>query len=235
VRPNIFPILQYADATGAIEWLVRALGFTKQRVDMAPSGAVIRAELRFGAGAIGVRSAALATGSWAGVRQGIHVTVPDSSERTTHDLDGHLWSFGSDDLGAGAGDITIVPELRYRSIAAATTWLHAQFGFETTFQVPGPDSTPIHVEMRLGDGSIYVTRMSREDGDWADVKQFASMVVDDPDRHHARAKEAGANVVIPPRDTPFGAKFYAVRDPENVLWWLSTYRPAEPGTTHEHP
>jgi uncharacterized glyoxalase superfamily protein PhnB len=229
MKPNIFPMFQYADAANAIDWLVRALGFTTQRVQTTPNGAVARADLRFGAGAIGVRSAALATGPWAGIGQGIHVAVPGSDERTTNDLDGYLWSFGPDDLGAGTGEVTIVPELRYRSLTEATAWLHEHFGFETTFQVPGPDGVPIHVEMRLGHGTIYVTRMSTDDPDWADVKQFASIVVDDPDRHHLRAKAAGANIVIPPRDTPFGARFYAVRDPENVLWWLSTYRPAKPG------
>ena len=27
------------------------------------------------------------------------------------------------------------------------------------------------------------------------------------------------------QDTPFGARFYAARDPEGFLWWLSTYKP----------
>jgi uncharacterized glyoxalase superfamily protein PhnB len=95
--------------------------------------------------------------------------------------------------------------------------------------VPGPDGAPVHLEMRLGAGTIYVSPMS-EQGSFADVSQFANIVVDDPDQHHARAVAAGANVVIAPRDTPFGARFYAVRDPEHVLWWLSTYRPSQPGT-----
>jgi uncharacterized glyoxalase superfamily protein PhnB len=28
-----------------------------------------------------------------------------------------------------------------------------------------------------------------------------------------------------PQDAPFGARFYAARDPEGVLWWISTYVP----------
>ena len=87
--------------------------------------------------------------------------------------------------------------------------------------------------MRLGDGTIYVSPLSAT-GSFADVTQFVNLVVDDPDAHHARAVTAGANVVIAPRDTPFGARFYAVRDPENALWWLSTYRPAKPGTAPVH-
>jgi uncharacterized glyoxalase superfamily protein PhnB len=83
--------------------------------------------------------------------------------------------------------------------------------------------------MRLGEGAIFVAPLSPErSGLFADVTQFVNLVVDDPDRHHAQAKAEGANVVVSPRDTPFGARFYAVRDLENVLWWVSTYRLATP-------
>ena len=49
-----------------------------------------------------------------------------------------------------------------------------------------------------------------------------------------RSLDNGINVVIAPADTPFGARFYAVRDPENLLWWISTYRPAKPGIAAAH-
>ena len=49
--------------------------------------------------------------------------------------------------------------------------------------------------------------------------------VENPDEHFTRGKAAGAIVVADPQDTPFGARFYAVRDPERFLWWLSTYKP----------
>jgi len=31
---------------------------------------------------------------------------------------------GEHDMGAGEGEVTIVPELRYRDIVSATAWLH---------------------------------------------------------------------------------------------------------------
>ncbi|PYR31525.1 MAG: hypothetical protein DMF90_25460 [Acidobacteria bacterium] len=120
------------------------------------------------------------------------------------------------------------PSWRNPTIATST------LGFEITFEVPGPDGVPRHAEMRLGVGTLYVAPLSPEPGPFADVTQFANLVVDDPDRHHAHAKAAGANVVISPRDTPFGARYYAVRDPEHVLWWISTYRPAMPGQALHH-
>ena len=60
---------------------------------------------------------------------------------------------------------------------------------------------------------------------WGDIKQFVNVYVEKPDEHCARAKAAGAIVVADPQDTPFGARFYAARDPEGFLWWLSTYKP----------
>ncbi len=233
MKPNIIPMLQYGDATAAIEFLVRALGFTKQHSETTAAGTVVRAGLRFGAGALTVSSASAATGVWTGIRHGIHVVTDGVRASTTRDAGGFVWSFGPDDMGAGEGEVTIVPELRYRDIASASAWLHEHFGFATTFTVPGRDGAPVHLEMRLGDGTIYVSPLSAE-GSFADVSQFANLVVDDPDRHHARAVAAGANVVIAPRDTPFGARFYAVRDPEKMLWWLSTYRPAKSAVAPAH-
>jgi uncharacterized glyoxalase superfamily protein PhnB len=127
---------------------------------------------------------------------------------------------------AGAGEIRIVPEVRYRDVKAAVAWYRDQLGFEMTFEVPGPGGTPAHVEMRLGNSYVFLSPYSDE-GAFADVKQFLNLIVDDPDSHHARAKAAGAKILIAPTDTPFGARFYALRDAEDVVWWISTYRPAK--------
>jgi len=218
MKPNIVPVLQYDDAPAAVDLLIRALGFTEDA----------RA-LRFGPSPIVVRPIANATGAWRGVRQGLYVSAPGTKDATRQDFEGHVWSFGADDLGAGSGDVALVPEVRYRDLASATKWLRGELGFDTTFEVPGPDGTPTHVEMRLGGGTLFVGPRGTEGGIFNDVLQFVNLIVADPDGHHARAKAAGANVVIAPRDTPFGARFYAVRDPEQVLWWVSTYRPAKPG------
>jgi uncharacterized glyoxalase superfamily protein PhnB len=235
MKPNIIPIVQYTHATAAVEWLVRALGFARQRVEVAANDAVSRAELRFGASPLVVSSASAAVGPWSDVRLGIHVCTPDLAETTTiRDPEGYLWSRGPGDFGSGDGEVTIVAERHYRGLTAALKWLRETLGFEITFEVPGSDGVPRHAEMRLGVGTLYVAPLSPEPGPFADVTQFANLVVDDPDRHHAHAKAEGANVVIPPRDTPFGARYYAVRDPEQMLWWISTYRPAMPGQAPTH-
>ena len=218
MKTSIVPILQYDDAPAAVEWLIRVLGFAKD------GGA-----LRFGPSPVIVRPIGHATGAWSGVRQGTYVSVPGASDATKQDLEGYVWSLGADDLSAGSDDLALVPEIRYRSLASATQWLQRELGFETTFEVSGPDGVPVHIEMRLGGGTLFVGPRSTDRGVFGDVLQFLNLIVDDCDRHHANARAAGANVVIAPRDTPFGARFYAVRDPEQMLWWVSTYRPAKAG------
>jgi uncharacterized glyoxalase superfamily protein PhnB len=236
MKPNIVPIVQYAQAPAAVDWLVRTLGFARERVDLRGSDAGSPAQLRFGASPLVVTSAAAADTAWSDAGMGIHVCTPDLADTATvRDPEGFLWSRGPSDFGSSDGEVTIVAERQYRSLAAALAWLRDTLGFELTFEVPGPDGVARHAEMGLGIGTIYVAPLSAERGPFADVRQFVNLVVDDPDRHHAHAKAAGANVVISPRDTPFGARFYAVRDVEHVLWWISTYRPAKPGQALTHP
>ena len=54
-------------------------------------------------------------------------------------------------------------------------------------------------------------------------------MVEDADAHHARAKAAGAEIVMELMDTDYGSRDYAARDPEGNVWNFGTYRPARPG------
>ncbi|PYR26098.1 MAG: hypothetical protein DMF92_19175 [Acidobacteria bacterium] len=250
-KPNIFPVLRYENAPHAVEWLVRAFGFEKGAVYTGPADTIVHAELHWGPGVIGISSATDATAAnpWSSLRQGIYVRIEDvdghhdrakaanaevvmplrdteygSREYSARDLEGYLWGFGTYEMSARLGEATIVPELRYRDLSAAAAWLTKAFGFQPTFQVPGPGETIIHAELSLDDGVIYLSPY-QEGGEWSDLTQFVSVYVENPDEHCTRAKVAGAIVVVEPQDTPFGARFYAVRDPERFLWWLSTYKP----------
>jgi uncharacterized glyoxalase superfamily protein PhnB len=148
-----------------------------------------------------------------------------SREYAAWDLDGHLWGFGTYPMGSPAGEPTLFPELGYRSIAALT-WLSNAFGFRTTEQVPGPDGSIVHAEMRLGDSTLMVNP-SVAPG--SPLTQAVSVLVSDPDAIFARATGGGASVVYAPFDTHYGARSCWVRDPEGFLWGFSTYRPKEAG------
>ena len=52
-----------------------------------------------------------------------------------------------------------------------------------------------------------------------------NVVVEDPDAVHARAAEAGAEVVRGPQDTDYGSREFSVRDLEGNIWSFGTYQP----------
>jgi uncharacterized glyoxalase superfamily protein PhnB len=55
--------------------------------------------------------------------------------------------------------------------------------------------------------------------------QSIYIIVDDADAHHARAKAAGAEIVIEVADQDYGGRLYSCRDPERHLWNFGIYDP----------
>jgi uncharacterized glyoxalase superfamily protein PhnB len=104
------------------------------------------------------------------------------------------------------------------------TWLERAIGFARTLNVAADDGTLKHAELRLAAGTVFVGVAARS-GQFAGVSHFANLRVPDPDAHCARATAAGVTIVMAPQMSPFGARFYAARDPEGFLWWVSTYEP----------
>ena len=59
------------------------------------------------------------------------------------------------------------------------------------------------------------------------------ITVDDTDAHHARSVAAGAAIVSPPVDQPYGVREYGARDPEGRLWYLhAPLAQHDPGQRH---
>ena len=126
----------------------------------------------------------------------------------------------------------IVPCLSYRDAPAAIAWLKEAFGFTENMIVPGPDGTIAHAQLSFGSGIVMVGS-ERDDElnmripcDLGGVTQSIYIVVEDADAHHARAVEAGAEIVRELEDTPYGSRDYSARDPEGHLWNFGTYRPS---------
>jgi uncharacterized glyoxalase superfamily protein PhnB len=250
--PDIFPVLRYNEAPAAIDFLIAAFGFERASDHRLPDGRVAHADLRFGASVVGVSSTGTSPdGSpWAAVRQGIYIVVDDpdaayaraqaagadialaiadqsygSRDFTLRDPEGNLWGFGTYAMERGSGAPTVFPEMMYRDARAGIQWLQVTTGFRPTLIVPNDDGSLKHAEMRRDDGVIFVGTAPTE-GQFAGLTQFVNLQVADPDRQYSRAKAAGATIVMEPQLAPFGARFFAARDPEGFLWWVSTYTPA---------
>jgi uncharacterized glyoxalase superfamily protein PhnB len=240
MKPNIVPILNYQNAAAASDWLCHAFQFQRQQrttplcwgpgiVALHPREASPDRQLTYVYIPDIEKHHAAAVDAGATIVNRLHATANGFREYSARDLDGHLWSFGTDEMGTFDGDVTFVPDLRCRDLSATMARLENAFGFQRTFEVPGPGGATIHAELRLGTGTIYLSQLPPQHDAWSDLKEFINVIVADPDAHCARATSAGAEIAMPLHDTHFGARGYGARDPEGFLWWFSTYTPAQPG------
>lgn len=124
----------------------------------------------------------------------------------------------------------VYPTIKYRDAPGAIRFLKATFGFEEHAVYPGPDGTVAHAQLRCGDGMVMLGSRGQGEAAFDDTGPVSIYaVVDDPDEHHRRAVEAGAEIVIGLRDEDYGSRGYTARDPEGNLWSFGTYRPGAAG------
>jgi uncharacterized glyoxalase superfamily protein PhnB len=114
--------------------------------------------------------------------------------------------------------------LSYRDPKAALKWLEKAFGFEAFMVITDAQGNLAHSEMRYGNGIIMVG------SEWtADHKSPASLegkntqtvhvhLAEDVDKHCARAKAAGAEIIQAPATQFYGDRTYRARDLEGHIW-----------------
>jgi uncharacterized glyoxalase superfamily protein PhnB len=120
----------------------------------------------------------------------------------------------------------ISPVIRYRDAAAALDWLEQAFGFERVADYRDDDGKVAHAELRYGSGMVMIGE-AREDGMGPPPGSgWNYVVVEDADAHHARAREAGAEIVSGLSDQEYGSRDYSARDPEGNHWSFGTYHPS---------
>lgn len=121
----------------------------------------------------------------------------------------------------------IIPFVRYRDAPAAIDWLEKAFGFERHFVVEGEKGTVAHAQLELPGGMVMLGSQGPKDAanPMGGVVAGNYVIVDDIEAHYERAKAAGAEIVVELHNTDYGAREYAVRDPEGNLWSFGTYDP----------
>ena len=123
----------------------------------------------------------------------------------------------------------------YEDPHAGIDWLCRAFGFELRLKVEGDNGVIQYSELCLADSLVMVSGTSGKEP-WqtmyrspraigGGVTQALCFYVDDVDAHHARAVEAGAQVVRQPQTTDYGDDYwtdrsYGALDPEGHLWWF---------------
>lgn len=71
-----------------------------------------------------------------------------------------------------------------------------------------------------GDGAVIVIQRGDADGDLA-VGRSVHVRVDDADTHHEQAAAAGASILNPPTDYPYGERQYTAEDLGGHRWTFS--------------
>jgi uncharacterized glyoxalase superfamily protein PhnB len=127
-----------------------------------------------------------------------------------------------------------MPALRYRNAPAAIEWLCSVIGFTRHAVYEEKDGKIGHAELALNGGMImlgsakddeYSFRFKSPDEHGEIETRSAYIVVADADAVYARAVEAGAKILRPIQDTPYGSREFTLRDPEGHSWGVGTYDP----------
>jgi uncharacterized glyoxalase superfamily protein PhnB len=139
---------------------------------------------------------------------------------------------------APAGWPRISSALFYREPAKAIDWLCHAFGFEVRLKVEGEGGRIEHSELVYGDGLIMVNGMESHSKEY-DPSHRASprsvrgantqslmVYVDDVEAHCARARAAGARIVMEPLTSDYGEDYWTDRtyeavDLEGHRWWFT--------------
>ena len=132
----------------------------------------------------------------------------------------------------------VYPHLRYDRPVEAIAWLSRAFGFRERVRMARADGTIITSKLETpGGGLVMVAGNAPEFLDWIrqrvhDLRQPAekpwphlthciTVMIAGVDAHHAVAAAAGARILMPPADHPWGLRSYAALDPEGHQWEFS--------------
>src|SRR5271169_6402671 len=106
---------------------------------------------------------------------------------------------------------TVIPGMRYRKAPEAIEWLCQALGFEKQAVYPNPDGTIAHAQLTFGNGMVMLGSVSAAQSEWGRLikqpdeiggaeTQSAYLIVSDADAIYARAKAAGAEIVLDIKD-----------------------------------
>jgi uncharacterized glyoxalase superfamily protein PhnB len=111
----------------------------------------------------------------------------------------------------------VIPELAYPDVAEAAAWLCEAFGFTVRLAVGDH-----RIQLNVGDGAVVLTSLPADAPPGAVATGHAVMVrVEDTEAHHERAARAGATIVSPPADFPYGERQYTTEDLVGRRWTFS--------------
>lgn len=131
---------------------------------------------------------------------------------------------------------SVIPCLRYRNAPRAIEWLCTAFGFEQHAVHSNPDGTIAHAQLTFGNGMVMLGSVSGKVSEWSRLikqpdeiggaeTQSAYLIVADADAVYAKARAAGAEILLDIKDEDHGGRGFTCRDIEGHIWNFGTYDP----------
>lgn len=131
---------------------------------------------------------------------------------------------------------SIIPCLRYRDAPAAIAWLCQAFGFEKHAVYPDEHGGIAHAQLTLGNGMVMLGSAGPAPTEWGKLMRQPAEIsgaetqspyvhVSDVDALYARAKAAGAKIVLDIKDEDYGGRGFTCTDPEGHIWSFGSYDP----------
>ena len=109
---------------------------------------------------------------------------------------------------------SVIPELAYPDVRAAATWLCEAFGFVERLRIGDH-----RVQLTFGEDGALVVRDGAPPVEPAGVSVMVRVA--SADRHAERSARAGARIVVPPTDYPYGERQYTAVDLAGYAWTFS--------------
>jgi uncharacterized glyoxalase superfamily protein PhnB len=133
---------------------------------------------------------------------------------------------------------TIIPALRYQNAIAMIEWLCDTFGFEKQAVYATPEGIVMHAQLTFGNGMIMIgsvdngskasSQMTQPNQIGGVETQSPCLIVSECEPLYAKAKAAGAKMLLDLQEQSYGGKSFTCSDPEGHIWHIGTYDPWEP-------
>ena len=130
---------------------------------------------------------------------------------------------GDEALSAKDQNTAIAPMLSVRNGVRAIEFYKAAFGAGELFRIDDESSGAVVARLSVGESEFWVADESPEHGNFSPESLGGGsvrmvMIVKDPDAAFERAVTAGANIVWPVSDQPYGWRVGRIVDPFGHHW-----------------
>lgn len=129
---------------------------------------------------------------------------------------------------------SLTAAMRYRDVAAAVEWLRSRLGFELHSSVRDDDGVMVYAQVAFGNAMVMLAPiqdtaldqyMRQPDEIGGAETQSCYFYVADAAAHFAKAKKAGAEIILSLEPYDSGGEGYSCRDPEGHIWTFGSFDP----------